>query len=162
MKNTAKAETPKFFKILQLVGIVGLTLLVVNFIYQMMHRNTNSTQQTVNTLCDLQTGPCGKVLPNNATLQLELSPRPIQANTPLNIEVKLTNMTPKQVSLILFPVPATNPTTNPIMLTAQQNGEYVGQATITKTGTANQSWVAMVNINLGEQQISAPFKFQIQ
>jgi hypothetical protein len=161
VKNTAKTQTPAFFKTLQLIGIIGLTLLVVNFIYQILHRSANNPQKTVNALCDLQQGPCSKILNTGGMFTLNITPRPIKPNTPLYIQVKLTDLQPQAVSLFLFPVGSTQPAASPILLSAQSDGEYSGQASINDTNGTQQSWVAMVNINLGEQQISAPFRFEI-
>lgn len=157
--RTKNPQTAKFFTRLQFVGIIGITLLLVNFGYQLWRHQTNNAKDSIQALCDIQKTSCVKHLPKNATLALSVTPRPIKADTDLTIQVNITQLHPDAVALFLFPIPATKPATAPIALQQESSGAYTGTARITSTGIANQHWVAMVMLKNGTQQISAPFQF---
>jgi hypothetical protein len=156
--QTKNPQTSKFFNRLQIIGIIGITILLVNFGYQLWRQhNARATQA----LCDIQKTSCTKHLPNNATLALTITPRPIKLNTDLTVSVTITQLHPDAVALFLFPIPATKPATAPIVLQQDNNGIYTGVARLNSTGVANQHWVAMVMLKNGTQQISAPFQFTV-
>jgi hypothetical protein len=155
-------QTPRFFRIAQLIGIIGVSLLVINFIYQLWRLHANNEAKTAVNICNLQVGSCSKHLPNNQTLTLSITPIPIQSNNTSTATVTLKGMTPEHVAVIVFPYPATKPASKPIMLTLQQDGTYVGNVFIKKTSSAKQKWVAMVVLQNGNQEISAPFQFEVK
>lgn len=159
-KNTT--QTPRFFRIAQLIGIIGVSLLVINFIYQMWRIHTNNQAKSSVNICNLQLGSCSKQLPNNQILTVRITPTPIQANATSTVTVTLQGPTPDHVAVLVFPYPVNQPATKPLMLIKQADGTYTGSVFIKKTTSMKQKWIAMVILQNGDQQISAPFEFEIQ
>lgn len=161
METKPKNQTPKFFRIAQMIGIVGVSILVINFFYQVWHIHSAKEVGVAAHLCNLQTSSCEKTLPNNRSLTLSITPQPIVPATPLTVSVKLTNMKPDHVAIVVFPYPATGSPAKPIMLKRDTKDSYTGSITIAKTANDKQRWIAMVVMESGTERISVPFPFDV-
>ncbi|MFN7098671.1 MAG: hypothetical protein ACK4PR_14115, partial [Gammaproteobacteria bacterium] len=90
MQKTDPKQTPRFFRIAQVIGIIGVSLLVINFVYQLWRVHIVNQNKTTANLCDLQVGSCTKQLPNNQAITFSITPTPIQTDSPSQVTVTLT------------------------------------------------------------------------
>lgn len=162
METKPKTSTPRFFRIAQLIGIAGVSLLVINFFYQIWRIHSTKQEKAPSQLCDLQTNSCTKNLPNKRTLTLSVTPQPMVPDTPLTVTVKLSNMNPDHVAIVVFSYPATGSPAKPIMLKLSSKNLYTGTVSLKKTANEKQRWIAMVVVESGTERVSVPFPFDVQ
>lgn len=159
--NSSNGQTPRFFRVAQVIGILGVSLLLINFVYQMTRIHARSEQKENTSVCNLQTDNCTRHLQGDRAVTLSLTPRPIVPGTPLAVSVELKNMSADRVALFVFPYPATEPASKPLLLKKTGKASYTGQISIKKTATAEQKWIALVVLDNGTQQTSIPYRFTI-
>jgi hypothetical protein len=155
-------QTPRFFRIAQMIGIIGVSLLVINFFYQLITLHEKNIAHTALSTCNLQAGSCTKQLPDQQQLTIRVSPTPMTPNQPIDTTVSVKGMNPEQVALLLFPYPAKGSPSKPTLLSKNSEGLYTGTFVLTPSATEDkQEWIALVIVKAGSKEISVPFKFYV-
>lgn len=157
-------STPRFFRIARWIGIIGVSILVLNFFYQLyrLHEKKN-TQATLST-CNLQqSGSCTRNLPNQQILRFTVSPTPMKSNQTIQATVSLTGPNPENITLLVFPYPPKGPHGAPSIMKKESDGKYHGNFSLeTNPAEIPQEWIALLILRQGDTNISVPFHFRIQ
>lgn len=161
MQNTGSQPTPRFFRIAQTIGIIGVSLLLINFFYQIWHLHNINAKKHATNFCDFAHGDCIKQV-GDATVTLTMSPLPLNEAKTADLTVILNRMQADQVGVLLLPYPSGDKSAQPILLKMTEAHTYSHKIIFPKTNTAPQHWVAMVMLKQGNKQITVPFEFDVK
>lgn len=110
--------------------------------------------------CDLNFGPCRAGLPGGGTVELSLSPRPVPALAPLQLEVKTEGVAADRVEVDLAGVDMNMGYNRPLLTPAGEPGRFLGPASLPVCTTGAMTWQATVLIQSGGKSLAVPFRFR--
>lgn len=113
---------------------------------------------TPETGCDLNRQGCRVVLPEGATLELDISPHPIPVVRPLKVAATINGVAARKVE-IDFAGATMNMGYNRVTLLPGDAGRYLGDATLPVCVTGRMEWVATLLIETNRRHIAVPFHF---
>lgn len=108
--------------------------------------------------CDLATTPCSFVLQDGSKFEVSITPRPIPALKPLELQIRTDNRTVRKLEIDFAGVDMKMGLNRP-QLENRGNGHFVGQANLPVCVTGGMAWEATVIIETPEARIAAPFRF---
>lgn len=108
--------------------------------------------------CDIQQETCHALFPDGSRMTLSISPRPIQALKPLEIQVTTEGLDPQAVE-VDFRGLGMNMGFNRPHLEKQAEGHYSGSGMLAICVTDRMSWEATVLARTDDGVMAAPFRF---
>jgi len=108
--------------------------------------------------CDLHQTACGAELPGGGRLTFALTPRPVPAARPIEIEVTLEGMAARTVEVDFAGVDMAMGFNRPVLVAAGE-GRFVARAVLPVCVTGRMAWQATVVVEAGAQRIAVPFRF---
>lgn len=145
-------------KIVQILAIIVVALLVVNFGYQIwrkMHPSAGGHP------CDIQTTlTCTTRMSNNQAVSLSISPQPIKANQLTTATIIFSNIGPVVAQLRVYPVNATLQPQQVLPLTITNNVATVNFTV--PNGVEAPRWVALITFQVGNTATAVPFRFELR
>lgn len=113
---------------------------------------------TIEGACDLHAAPCSASLPDGARLGFALSPRPIPLVMPLDIEVRISGLSPDSVE-VDFSSPDMNMGFNRPALAADGAGAFRGKTVLPVCVSDRMTWRALVLVHARDGTLGVPFAF---
>ena len=108
--------------------------------------------------CDIQTGACEALFPDGSRVSLSISPRPIQALKPLEIQVTTEGLDAQAVE-VDFRGLGMNMGYNRPRLQKEAAGQYSGSGMLAICVMERMSWEATVLARTDDGVMAAPFRF---
>lgn len=108
--------------------------------------------------CDLHRGACGATLPGGGRVELAIAPHPIPMLRPLAVEVRISDVTASKAEIDFAGV-GMDMGYNRTALAATAPGRFSGSATLPVCITGAMPWQATVLLDVGNQRIAVPFRF---
>jgi hypothetical protein len=148
-------------KRLAILAGIAVTLLVINFVYQIWHRYAApapASTPLTQVKCQLDQHPCSVILPNNRAIELSIEPKPLSVGKPATFSVKLARLAAEKVSFYLLPLGVKDPQRQ-VLEATEKNGIYQAQTTLPENKLPNQQWMIMVVVKTANETVGVPFKF---
>ena len=143
-------------------SVVALMAAVAVAAVQIWSRMTGDSEITamapLDPSCDIQTGPCEALFPDGSRVSLSISPRPIQALKPLEIQVTTRGMDAQAVE-VDFRGLGMNMGYNRPRLQKEADGQYSGSGMLAICVMERMAWEATVLARTDEGVMAAPFRF---
>ncbi len=108
--------------------------------------------------CDIQAGTCEALFPNGSRVSLSISPRPIQALKPLEIQVTTEGLDAQAVE-VDFRGLGMNMGYNRPRLMKEAEGRYSGSGMLAICVMERMAWEATVLARTDDGVMAAPFRF---
>lgn len=113
---------------------------------------------TIEGACDLHAGACRAVLPDGARLSFSITPRPIPLITPLDVEVRISGLTPDAIE-VDFSSLEMNMGFNRPALAKEGAGVFRGKAVLPACVSERMTWRARVLMHTSDGTLAVPFTF---
>ena len=108
--------------------------------------------------CNLNAGPCRVALPDGASAELSLTPRPVPVVSPFDVDVRIQGL-PVDTLAVDFAGTDMNMGFNRIALDDQGSGHWHGSAAIPVCVTGRMNWRATLLVKSGSRQFSIQHDF---
>lgn len=109
--------------------------------------------------CDLAKTSCVVVLPEGERFEVSITPRPIPALKPLELQVKTDSRKVRKVEIDFAGVDMKMGLNRP-RLEDRGNGHFAGQANLPVCVTGGMEWEATVIVEMKGAVIAVPFRFE--
>ncbi len=108
--------------------------------------------------CRLDRQACSAALPGGGNVEVALEPRPVPTSAPVRIVVTVGRVRPSAVA-VRFEGVDMNMGLHRVPLQAT-GGHHVGEATLPVCVTGRMVWQATVELEIGRENVSVPFRFE--
>ena len=151
-ERTEKAHS----RLRRLALFTALALLMASF-YHLWRYSQNETVPARKP-CNLNEKTCSVRLPQGQKISFQITPKSAPTVQPITFTTKLTKTHADNISLTLMPLKQFSDAER---LTMKNIGHsrYTVTTTLKDTDNTNQNWMAIVSINVDQQNIAIPFKF---
>lgn len=109
--------------------------------------------------CRLDREACGSALPDGGRLELAFEPRPIPKSGPMRVALRVEGAQPSRAEIVFQGVEM-NMGMHRLALAAATDGRYSGETSLPVCVTGRMLWQATVQIELGRNNVSVPFRFE--
>ncbi len=138
--------------------VAAVAVAAIHIRSQMTGDNEITAMAPLDPSCDIQTGTCEALFPNGNRVSLSISPRPIQALKPLEIQVTTEGLDPREVE-VDFRGLGMNMGYNRPRLQKEAEGQYSGSGMLAICVVERMSWEATVLARTDDGVMAAPFRF---
>lgn len=108
--------------------------------------------------CRLDRQACSAALPGAGKVELALEPRPVPTSAPVRIVVTVEHAQPSAVA-VRFEGVDMNMGLHRVPLQAR-DGRHVGETTLPVCVTGRMVWQATVELEIGRENVTVPFRFE--
>ena len=138
--------------------VAAVAVAAIHIRAQMTGDNEIAAMAPLDPACDIQMGSCEAIFPDGSRVSLTISPRPIQALKPLQIQVTTEGLAPQEVE-VDFRGLGMNMGYNRPRLKRQAQGRYSGSGMLAICVMERMSWEATVLARTDDGVMAAPFRF---
>jgi hypothetical protein len=140
--------------------VIVLLVPVIAVIFHMPSDRDMSYTARLDPSCDLHQGICHSLFPDGSKVSLSISPRPIEALKPLQIQVLMEGVEAQSVEVDFRGVDV-NMGYNRPRLKQESMGQYSGTWVLAACALERMNREATILIRTDEGILAAPFRFKV-
>ena len=142
------------------VGILLFTAVTLLIYVQFFHQSQEIIERaTLNPECNKAEFPCSVNLKNGGSVQLTISPQPVEVMKPLKVQIKLNRVEVKRV-VAQFNGVGMNMGMNRYIFSKESDGSFLATVTLPVCIRNRMEWDAEIHLETDRGIIIAPYKFE--
>ncbi|MDH3354100.1 MAG: hypothetical protein OEL79_02660 [Chromatiales bacterium] len=143
-----------------IVGILLIAVVALLSYMQFIQKKQQIIEQAeINSECGLSQFPCVVKLKDGGSVQLDISPQPVEVLKPINIRIVLNNIDVNRV-VGQFNGVGMNMGINRYIFKQKQDGSYHATVTLPVCVRNRMEWDAQISLETEQGVIIAPFRFE--
>jgi len=143
-----------------IVGILLFIVVTLLLYMQFFHQNREIIERAaLNLECKESGFPCMVNLNNGGSVQLTISPQPIEVMKPLKVQIKLNRVEVKRV-VAQFNGVGMNMGMNRYIFSKESDGNFLATVTLPVCIRNRMEWDAEIHLETEQGIIIAPYKFE--
>lgn len=142
------------------VGVLLLTVVALLSYLQFFQQNQEVIERAeLNPDCQITAFPCTVQLEDSGSVQLNISPQPVEVMKPLDVRVELKNIKAEKV-VAQFNGTGMNMGINRYIFNHQPDGGYTANVTLPICVRNRMEWNAEIHLETEQGIVVVPYKFE--